>query len=288
MSGRNFRKKNDTFLSFNCLFFDDRVFIYKQQIIMIKTRKDGSTYYYYYKKKIGCHKKTGKKPILLPDGSPGTYNFHYKYTRKFDRLSEFVKEEPIKYVYCVEKGWLDKLFPFVCRYTQEKCKELCFEYDGSEELLDTDKELYDYLVSRNWLNKVFSNVQEQYMKSKCIYKIDYSTMSIVDKFKKISDITSDKNIYRVLRGEKVVYDDGYMYRKDCDIEIDQNTGKVVDKLRAKTKDEKKYMKYEYVINLLKNTSLSLSEICRESNLHGCKISEPTCRELKQKYCGNLD
>ena len=509
---------------------------------MIKVRKDGSAYYYYYKKKVGRHKKTGKKPTLLSDGSNSSYVSQYKYTRNFSRLSEFAQTEPIKYAYCKEKGWLFKLFPYGCRYTKEECRKLCSVYENSEELLFSDEELYDYLVSRKWLNKIFSCVQEQYckskcilesqkyrtfkefrdgsprfythclhkgylldftwleddrismytdpidcvyayefedkkaiyigrtliiragtrdwehvynsdvlkwlginivlptmkilesgltlqqgleredyyvnyyrdlgytvlnkartgigsgsvgslnsgkwnkktcyeealkykrrsdmnrycpgayrvarrnkwlddytwfnekpkmyywtydkckllasecsnrlefnkkhqgaynasyrngwldeffenktnnngytyMKSKCIYKIDYSTMSIVDEFKKISDITSDKNIYRVLRGEKVVYDDGYMYRKDCDIEIDQNTGKVVDKLCAKTKDEKMYIKYDYVINLLKNTTLSLSEICRESNLHGCKISEPTCRMLKEKYCGNLD
>lgn len=251
---------------------------------MLKKRKDGSVYYYYYKKKVGRHKKRGRKPTHA-------YSFYYKYTKKYANKYDFALYDSENYQYCKEQGWLDKLYPYVCRYTKRECKELCKVYSNSDELKEKNVGLYECIEKHNWLNDFFNNKKNNgytYMKAKKIYKIEPSTMKIVGEYSKVKDITSDVHIYRVLSGEKNVYDDGYIYRKDFDIEIDQNTGKVVDKLCAKTKDEKMYIKYDYVINLLKNTSLSLSEICRESNLHGYKISEPTCRMLKEKYCENLD
>lgn len=125
------------------------------------------------------------------------------------------------------------------------------------------------------------------MKANKIYRIDPSTMRIVGEYGKVKDITSDVHIYRVLSGERRVYDDGYMYRKDFDVILDKQTGIVTDKLNSKTKDERQYLKYDFVIDLLKHTDYSIAEICRQARSHGIKISEPTCRLLKRKYCAEL-
>ena len=117
-----------------------------------------------------------------------------------------------------------------------------------------------------------------------IYKIDITDMSIIDCYDKVSDIVSgDTSIYRVLNGEASVYKDGYLYRRACDIIINNDSGTVCDKLHVKTKKDKDYIKYGFVIDLIRKGELSNSEICVLCKQYGIKISEPTCRKLRKKY-----
>lgn len=118
---------------------------------------------------------------------------------------------------------------------------------------------------------------------KKIYKINPTTMLITDTYNKVSDITSDRDIYRVINGNKQIFKDGYMYRKACDITINNETGVVTDLLSAKSKRDKAYNKYEYTINLLNNSNYSISEICELSRKQGIKVCEATCRKLKKEY-----
>ena len=259
-------------------------------------------YYINYYRELG-YNILNKAKTGIGSGSIGSLNSG-KWNKKTcydaaltcDTVSEFRKKYDAAHRKAKQHDWIKeytwfKEKPKYDYWTFDKCKEIADTCNSRKEFFNKNRGAYSASYTNNWLNDFFNNKKNNgytYMKAKKIYKIEPSTMKIVGEYSKVKDITSDVHIYRVLSGEKNVYDDGYIYRKDFDIEIDQNTGKVVDKLCAKTKDEKMYIKYDYVINLLKNTSLSLSEICRESNLHGCKISEPTCRMLKEKYCGNLD
>lgn len=121
------------------------------------------------------------------------------------------------------------------------------------------------------------------IKDKKIYKINVTTMTVVDTYDKVSNITSDRDIYRVLNGNKQIFKDGYMYRKACDITINNETGIVTDLLSAKSKKDKIYNKYEYTINLLNNSNYTIPEICELSKKQGIKVCEATCRKLKKEY-----
>ena len=120
-------------------------------------------------------------------------------------------------------------------------------------------------------------------KDKKIYKINVSSMSIIATYNKVSDITPDRDIYRVINGNKQIFKDGYMYRKACDITINNETGIVTDLLSAKSKRDKIYDKYEYTINLLNNSNYTIQEICELSKKQGIKVCEATCRKLKKEY-----
>ena len=121
------------------------------------------------------------------------------------------------------------------------------------------------------------------IKDKKIYKINISTMSIVSVYNKVTDITQDRTIYRVLNGSRQTFKDGYMYRKSSDISIDKQTGVVTDLLPSKSKRDKTYDKYEYTINLLNNSNYTIPEICKMSRKQGIKVCEATCRKLKKEY-----
>ena len=156
---------------------------------------------------------------------------------------------------------------------------------------------YNKYTKNNWLD-IFYSVKyyssKKYIKgdknmdkSKKYYKIDVSTMLIVGEYKKISEVTKDREIYRVINGERKVFKDGYMYRKVSDVLINKEDGTVTDLLGAKSKRDKKYKKYEYTINLLNNSNYSIQEVCELSRSNGIKICEATCRKLQKEY-GLLD
>lgn len=122
-------------------------------------------------------------------------------------------------------------------------------------------------------------------KSKKIFKIDLSSMKIIEEYSKVTDIDGIQNndIYKVLSGKKEKYKDGYLYRREEDIII-ENDIVISDRLRNKTKREKMYDKYENVIKIIEMSNLKISELCKLCESYGYKISEPTCRLLKKEFC----
>ena len=116
-----------------------------------------------------------------------------------------------------------------------------------------------------------------------IYKINPSDMTVVHVYDKVSDITTDKHIYRVINGQQYKYTDGFIYRKKTDITIDQSNNNLViyDKYQPLNNNQKIYSKYPYTISLLKTTDYPITQICMMAKQHGEPISEPTCRKLKK-------
>ena len=87
----------------------------------------------------------------------------------------------------------------------------------------------------------------------------------------------------VLNGKKEKCKDGYLYRREEDIIIENNIV-ISDRLRYKTKREKMYDKYENVIKIIQMSNLKIPELCKLCESYGYKISEPTCRLLKKEFC----
>ena len=121
------------------------------------------------------------------------------------------------------------------------------------------------------------------MKSKKIYKIDPSTMKIVETYKKVKEITNNKDIYRVLNGEKYLLDDGFLYRREEDVVVNVD-GTIINKLIADGKTDKIQKKYKYAIDLMKNNrNLKLIDLHRICNANGFKISYATYEKLKRLF-----
>ena len=123
-----------------------------------------------------------------------------------------------------------------------------------------------------------------------IYQINPIDNKIIAVFNKVSEIPNhDKHIYRVITGEQKTFKDGYIYRKQKDVIIDnENPGTIsVDKLQeAKQTEhsEKLYQKYKVPIELLRNNQdYTFKQIIELSKQLGITISEPTLRKLKNMY-----
>ena len=117
-----------------------------------------------------------------------------------------------------------------------------------------------------------------------IYKINPLDMTVVHVYDKVSDITTDKHIYRVINGQQYKYTDGFIYRKKTDITINQSDNNLVityDKYQPVNNENKIYGKYPYTTSLLKTTDYTITQICMMAKQHGESISEPTCRKLKK-------
>ena len=90
---------------------------------MIKYKPDGTKQYYYYQKTLNPRKR-GPKPKSESDIDQ-TYAFYYKYTKKYETKHEFSELDSVRYEYCDNMGWIDKLYPMGCRYSKSRCYELC-------------------------------------------------------------------------------------------------------------------------------------------------------------------
>lgn len=222
----------------------------------------------------------------------------YEVALKCKTISEFDDNYGGAYRVAKQNGWLEDYTWF-----KEKPKRNYWNYENCRKAskecatrtIFQKKYPAAWLASRknNWLDDFYSvkyYSSKKYIKgnknmdkSKKYYKIDVSTMLIVNEYKKINEVTKDREIYRVINGEKKVFKDGYMYRKVSDVLINKEDGTVTDLLSAKSKMDKKYDKYEYTINLLNNSDLSISEICVMSRKQGIKICEATCRRLQKEY-----
>lgn len=121
-----------------------------------------------------------------------------------------------------------------------------------------------------------------------IYKINPVDMTIVHAYDRVSDITTDKHVYRTLNGQQYKYKDGFIYRYKKDVEIDTDNNIVInDKFTPLTNTDKLYKKYTYPITLLRTTTYSIKEICNlTKHCEGYTLSEPTCRKLKKLFCEN--
>jgi len=122
------------------------------------------------------------------------------------------------------------------------------------------------------------------MKNNRIYKIDPVNMRVVSEYNNIKEITDKVWIYKVINGERNVFSDGYIYRREEDVYIDKESGRVSDKIHRLDKNDKMEIKYARVIELLKASNLRIPEICELCKQYGIKISEPTCRKLRNKFC----
>ena len=117
-----------------------------------------------------------------------------------------------------------------------------------------------------------------------IYKIDNNTNEVIEVFNAVSSITMDVSIYRVLNGDKLVYRDGYKYRRGEDIILNEDSNYVIkDKIHVDDKRDKMYKKYSYAIELIKKGNISNKDICRLCKCYGISISEPTCKKLREEF-----
>jgi len=122
-------------------------------------------------------------------------------------------------------------------------------------------------------------------KNKVIYKIDPSTMQIVEILDKVSDITSDVTIYRVLKGQNPTYKDGYIYRWNKDVKVSDDEKTILeDKITVNNRENRDKKKYWKAIDLLKSGEYSIIGVVRICNENGFKISEETVKRLKDTYC----
>ena len=249
-------------------------------------------FYIDYYKNLGYHiinkKKTGIGSGSIGRICSGKWNKKscYNEALNYNRRGDFEHGTPGAYNVARKNGWLNdytwfKEKPKHNYWTFDRCKKIASKCNSRGEFSKTNSGAYGASLKNNWLD-IFFKKGLKYMKSKKFYKIDPETMEIAGEYNKVSEITSDNHIYRVLNGEKYLYSDGYIYRKSMDVEVNGN--KVVDKLYVKDKRDKMEDKYSKVIELLKSGNLSISEVCKLASMYGCKISEPTCRKLKREFC----
>lgn len=117
-----------------------------------------------------------------------------------------------------------------------------------------------------------------------IYKIDNNTNRIIQVYNSVSSITTDVSIYRVLNGKKLLYKDGYKYRKEKDIIVNEDSSIVIkDNIHVDDKHEKMLKKYSFAIELIQKGTVTNKDICRICKCYGINLSEPTCKKLRDEF-----
>ena len=212
----------------------------------------------------------------------------YNEALKYNTITEYRINGGGAYRVSKNNGWLNDYIWFKEKpkrnyYTYEKCEALSKECVNRSDFSKKYGHAYNVSLRNKWLNNFFKN--KEYMKSKKIFKIELPSMKIIKEYSKVNEIEGIQinDIYKVLNGKKEKCKDGYLYRREEDIIIENNIV-ISDRLRYKTKREKMYDKYENVIKIIQMSNLKIPELCKLCESYGYKISEPTCRLLKKEFC----